>query len=101
MKGSTSTLLGTNFGDTNVTTAALVDITAAYIDLVSRGPAPFTASLNGVTVTPGVWATTIGYTLDPGSSVTFDALGDPAAVFIMTNTGEAVLRFIIYNEGCS
>jgi Ice-binding-like len=61
---------------------AHADLATAYTDAVGRGPgAPIDGDLGGVTLTPGVYAAPAALTL--GGTLTLDAQGNPAAVFIL------------------
>jgi Ice-binding-like len=76
------TLTGTqHFGDP-VAAQAHADLATAYTNAVGRSPAvPITGDLGGLTLTPGVYAAGAGLAL--GGTLTLDAQGNPAAVFIL------------------
>jgi hypothetical protein len=61
---------------------AHADLATAYTDAVGRAPAvPILGDLGGVTLTPGVYAAGAALTL--AGTLTLDAQGNPAAVFIL------------------
>jgi hypothetical protein len=61
---------------------AHADLASAYTDAVGRAPAvPILGDLGGVTLTPGVYAAGAALTL--AGTLTLDARGNPAAVFIL------------------
>jgi hypothetical protein len=76
------TINGTlNAGDATAVRAH-ADLATAYTDAVGRVPgAPIDGDLGGVTLTPGVYAAAAALTL--GGTLTLDARGNPAAVFIL------------------
>ena len=80
-------LRGLNYGAGNTSRIAQAALPAVYIDLMSRGASHISPRLDGAVVYPGVWSSTVGYTLDADGTVFFDARGKPDAVFILTNTG--------------
>lgn len=60
---------------------AKADLTAAYNDAASRGPAtPLVTELGGRTLLPGTYS---GATFGITGTLTLDALGDPDAVFVL------------------
>jgi Ice-binding-like/WxL domain surface cell wall-binding len=76
------TLSGTLHGGDATAVEAHADLATAYTDAVERGPgAPIDGDLGGVTLTPGVYAAPAALTL--GGTLTLDAQGNPAAVFIL------------------
>lgn len=68
--------------------AGKVAVTNAIADAASRTPFTTIAdAIGGTTINPGYYHTT-GNTIDWTGVVTFDALGDPGAVFIIYVTGD-------------
>ena len=63
---------------------AHADLATAYADAAGRTSAvSIPAELGGVTLTPGVYAYGTGLALTAGTTLTLDAQGNPAAVFIL------------------
>ena len=79
------TLTGSQHDGDPTAAAAHADLATAYGDVAGRSPTepPITTDLGGQTLTPGVWAATAAITLGAGTTLTFDAHGNPAAVFII------------------
>ncbi|GAB2825832.1 hypothetical protein GCM10027176_32780 [Actinoallomurus bryophytorum] len=76
------TVSGTIHAADAVAAQAQIDLTAAYNDAASRGPAALVAGdLGGQTLTPGVYQS--GSSLGITGTVTLDGQGDPNAVFII------------------
>lgn len=79
---------------------AQLDLTAAYNDAAGRTATDMVSlngNLGGLTLTPGLYKSTSGMSISSGD-LTFDALGDPNAVFILqiastlsTTSGRAVI----------
>jgi hypothetical protein len=74
-------------------TVAVGDMDTAYTDAAGR-PNTDAARINlkggaigGLTLTPGVYTFQMGISIGTGTDVTFDADGDPDAVFILQTTG--------------
>ena len=86
-------LLGIDYGNSNITAFAQAALPRLFVDLVSRGSARIGADLSGATILPGVWSSTVGFTLSPGAAVTFNGLGNPDSTFVLCNTGEFRFRF--------
>jgi hypothetical protein len=80
-----STATGTLDAGDPTAAAAHADLATAYGDVAGRSPTepPITTDLGGQTLTPGVWAATAAITLGAGTTLTLDAQGNPAAVFII------------------
>ncbi len=67
--------------------AAKVDLVNALTDANARTPVTtIAAALGGVTLTPGYYDTAAAFTIAAAATVTFDALGDPNAVFLLRAT---------------
>ncbi len=91
-----NTITGIDAGDVTGTlyTAADAAVIAAKVDLVNaiadaNARTPLTtivAALDGVTITPGYYDTAAAFTIGAAANVTFDALGDVNAVFLMKAT---------------
>jgi Ice-binding-like/WxL domain surface cell wall-binding len=76
------TLTGTQHPGDPVAAQAHAALATAYADAAGRSPAvPITTDLGGRTLTPGVYAATAALTL--AGTLTLDAQGNPAAVFIL------------------
>jgi Ice-binding-like len=76
------TINGTLHAGDATAVQAHADLASAYTDAVGRAPAvPILGDLGGVTLTPGVYAAGAALTL--GGTLTLDAQGNPAAVFII------------------
>jgi hypothetical protein len=76
------TISGTLHAADATAVQAHADLTTAYADAAGRGlAAPILGDLGGVTLTPGVYAAGAALTL--AGTLTLDAQGDPAAVFIL------------------
>ena len=74
------TVTGTIHAADAVAAQAQIDLTTAYNDAASRGPAtPVTGDLGGQTLVPGVYS---GGALGLTGTLTLDAQGNPNAVFI-------------------
>lgn len=83
-----ATLLGDNYANGNVSEAAQDALPALFVDLASRGSfGRILADLSETTVYPGVWASTVCFTLAPGATLSLDGLGNRDAVFVLSNTG--------------
>jgi hypothetical protein len=80
--GADGVVNGTIDIDNSAAAAGQADLAKAYADAVSRGPAvPITTDLGGMVLAPGVYAA--GASLPLTGTLTLDANGDPAAVFIL------------------
>jgi hypothetical protein len=76
------TINGTLHAGDATAAQAHADLATAYADAVGRAPAaPILGDLGGVTLTPGVYAAPAALTL--AGTLTLDARGNPAAVFIL------------------
>jgi Ice-binding-like/WxL domain surface cell wall-binding len=76
------TINGTLHAGDATAVQAHADLATAYTDAVGRAPAvPILGDLGGVTLTPGVYAAGAALTL--AGTLTLDAQGNPAAVFIL------------------
>jgi hypothetical protein len=93
------TVVGTIHAADAVAAQAQIDLTAAYNDAATRGPAAIVSGdLGGQTLTPGVYnsASSLGVT----GTLTLDGQGDPNAVFIiqmgstLTTASNSVVRLI-------
>lgn len=74
-------LHGVNHGGDAVTQQAKADLQVAYDEAAGQGPpAPILADLGGQTLAPGVYGS--ASTLALTGTLTLDAGGDPAAVFV-------------------
>ena len=74
-----------NYDAGSVTADAKADLLTIYADFSSRPAISIESILDATIVYPGAWTCTLYYTL--GTVVTFDALGDSNAVFILINSG--------------
>jgi Ice-binding-like/WxL domain surface cell wall-binding len=76
------TINGTLHAGDATAAQAHADLATAYTDAVGRAPAtPVLADLGGVTLSPGVYSAGAALTL--AGTLTLDAQGNPAAVFIL------------------
>ena len=80
-------MLGVNYGAGGVSAGAQADLITIYADLSSRGATSVISQLDGRTIFPGVWTNTPYYDLGPFAQLVFDAQNDPAAIFILINSG--------------
>lgn len=78
-------LVGTLHINDGIATQAKLDLTAAYNDAAGRTSTDMvtlSGNIGGLTLTPGLYKSTSSLALSSGN-VTFDAQGDPNAVFII------------------
>jgi len=61
---------------------AKVDLTAAYVDAMSRPPGVTVNDLSGMTLSAGVYTSDSTMSIAVGGTLTLDGGGDPEAVFI-------------------
>ncbi len=110
------TFTGVEHAGDAVAAKAKADLLAAYTDAASRLNAnALPGDVSGLTFTPGLYKNAISVMLGVGSNVTFDAKGDPGAVFIlqmgstlttgvgstMTLIGGAQAKYIFWSVGSS
>lgn len=65
-----------------VAAQAKVDLTAAYVDAMSRPPGTTVNDLSGMTLAPGVYTSGSTMSIATGGTLILDAGGDPNAVWI-------------------
>jgi hypothetical protein len=92
--GTGATLHGIDYAASGVTAGAQTDLLGVYADLTARAYAGtstgIASSLSQLTLIPGVYFSTNDYlTLD--GTLTFDAQGDPDAVFVIIAPGAGYL----------
>jgi len=73
---------GTIHNNDDVAVMAHADVATAFGDAASRTPVLINSELGGQTITPGVWDTNSGFTLNGTAALTLDGQGNPDAVFI-------------------
>ncbi|MDR3691593.1 MAG: Ig-like domain-containing protein [Fimbriimonas sp.] len=78
------TITGVQHAGDAVAAKAKADLLAAYTDASTRlGAKALAGDVSGLTFTPGLYSNSSSVMLGVGSNVTFDAKGDPGAVFIL------------------
>lgn len=77
------TLIGTTHADDSLVAKAMLDLSAAYTDAVSRsvGAVPVAGDLSGQTLTSGLYKSVSSLSIGSGN-LTLDAKGDANAIFI-------------------
>ena len=78
------TFTGVEHAGDAVAATAKADLLAAYTDASTRLSANAIAGdISGLTITPGLYSNSSSIMVGVGSNVTFDAKGDPGAIFII------------------
>jgi hypothetical protein len=110
------TFTGVEHAGDAVAAKAKADLLAAYTDISTRLKANALAGdVSGLTFSPGLYSNSTSVILDVGANVTFDAKGDPGAVFILqmgstlttgvgstvTLVGGAQAKYIYWSVGSS